>query len=149
MQDKLALLNQLDGAIETRILGYVSRPQGDLFSLFEDVVYQDDLEAFTALLDAGADVNLQQAKYGWTLLHITIRRGRDAMVQLLIDKGADLNRIDGVGWTPLMESIMDDKPALCKLLLEHGADKAITNKRGATAAMLVKKFERTDMMELF
>lgn len=140
------IITTLPSELQERALGY--EPSGDLFELFEAVVFHDDKELFSALLDAGADINLQN-KYGWTLLHITIRRDRREMVQLLLEKGADINKQDGVGWTPLMESIMDDMPELCELLLKNGADTSIANERGATAAMLVQKFSRTNMMPLF
>ncbi len=119
-----------------------------LFELLEEVVYKNDFEMFNALIEAGMDVNLQN-KYGWTPLHVSIRRDRRDMVMLLLDKDADINMVDGVGWTPLMESVMDDMPELCELLLKNGADTAITNQRDATAVMLVRKFARNSMMHLF
>ena len=146
--NKLEVLDKMDPEIETRILGYASHPEGGLFELLEDVVYKDDLDAFKALFKAGADVNLQN-KYGWTPLHISIRRDRREMVDFLLKNGADIDRTDGVGWTPLMECIMDDMPELCKTLIDAGADTSIANQRGATAAMLVQKFARTSMMGLF
>jgi len=118
----------------------------DIFELFEKVVYKDDFELFASLLQELEDINIQN-KYGWTLLHISIRRNREDMLKLLLEKGADIDKIDGVGWTPLMESIMDDKPSLCKLLVENGADKSIANARGVTAPMLAQKFDRADMFE--
>ena len=51
----------------------------DLFELFEKVVYKSDLEFFTLLVDELEDINFQN-NYGWTLLHITIRRGESEMV---------------------------------------------------------------------
>jgi len=118
----------------------------DIFELFEKVVYKDDFELFSSLLQEIEDINIQN-KYGWTLLHVSIRRNREEMLKLLLEKGADIDKIDGVGWTPLMESIMDDKPSLCKLLVENGADKSIANARGVTAPMLAQKFERANMYE--
>lgn len=149
MATKSELLEKIDANIAERINGYDNHPESDdLFALFEDIVYQDDSEAFNALIDAGADVNLQN-KYGWTLLHISIRRDRRDMVAYLLENGADIDKTDGVGWTPLMESIMDDMPELCGYLLEQGADVTIANLRGATAPMLVQKFGRTDMAHYF
>ncbi|MEJ2500389.1 MAG: ankyrin repeat domain-containing protein [Campylobacterales bacterium] len=145
---KLEILDKMDPKIEERILDYASHPAGGLFELLEDIVYVDDLEAFKAVFENGGNINLQN-KYGWTPLHIAIRRGRADMARYLIDRGADLNKKDGVGWTPLMESIMDDMPELCKMLLDAGADTSIANDRGATAAMLVQKFGRTSMMGMF
>jgi len=116
----------------------------DLFEAIEKVVYKSDFALFSAIVDELEDINMQN-HYGWTLLHITIRRGEKAMVELLLKKGADIDRVDGVGWTPLMEAIMDDKPELCKLLVDNGADKTIANQRGATAPMLAQKFGRSSM----
>jgi len=119
----------------------------ELFDKFEILVYKNDFEGFKKELE-NTDVNLQN-KYGWTLLHISIRRDRKQMVELLLEKGADINRVDGVGWTPLMEAVMDDMTDLCGYLIEKGADTSISNLRGATAAMLVKKFSRTSMEKFF
>jgi len=145
---KLEILDKMDPQIEERILDYASHPDGGLFELLEDIVYVDDLEAFKAVFENGGNINLQN-KYGWTPLHIVIRRDRRQMVEYLLDKGADINKKDGVGWTPLMESIMDDMPELCRRLLDAGADTTIANDRGATAAVLVQKFGRTSMMGMF
>ncbi|QOY52959.1 ankyrin repeat domain-containing protein [Candidatus Sulfurimonas baltica] len=136
-------INTLSDNIQNKVKNYNEKFE-DIFELLEKVVYENDLELFGAIVNELEDINIQN-KYGWTLLHVTIRRERTPMVELLLEKGADINKIDGVGWTPLMESIMDDVPSLCKLLVEKGADKSIANARGATAPMLAKKFERTNM----
>jgi uncharacterized protein len=145
---KETLFSSIDAQIAAQLYTYETHKEGDIFSLIEDIVYHGDTEAFKAVFEAGVDVNIQN-KYGWTPLHVAIRRNHQEMVQYLLDKGADINRVDGVGWTPLMESIMDDMPHLCKLLLDHGANTTIANQRGATAAMLVHKFGRTSMMPYF
>ena len=146
MATKTELLKKIDAAIAERTSTYDTHPDSDdIFGLFADIVYKDDNEAFSALLAAGADVNMQN-KYGETLLHISIRRDRREMVTVLLDNEADMNRPDAPGWTPLMECVMDDMPELCKLLIERGADKGIANARGATAGMLVQKFGRQSMM---
>ena len=116
------------------------------FSVFEKVVYDNDFNKFKEMVEELDDINIQN-KYGWTLLHITIRRDRREMVNFLLEKGADINKIDGVGWTPLMEAIMDDMPELVKILVDAGADKTIANQRGATAPMLAQKFGRANMYE--
>ena len=146
MATKTELLTKIDTEIAKRISSYDTHPDSDdLFGLFSDIVFQDDIEAFNALISAGADVNMQN-KYGETLLHICIRRDRREMVETLLENNCDINRADKPGWTPLMECVMDDMPELCKLLIEKGADKNIANARGATAGMLVQKFGRQSMM---
>jgi len=118
------------------------------FETLEKIVYDNDLEALKKEIEAGTDINLQN-KYGWTPLHIAIRRDRRDMVAYLLEEGADINKVDGVGWTPLMEAVMDDMTELCAFLVEKGADVSIANQRGATAAMLVQKFGRESMVKYF
>jgi len=118
------------------------------FDKIEKIVYDNDFNALKKEIEDGTDVNLQN-KYGWTLLHICIRRDRRDMVEYLLENGADINRLDGVGWTPLMEAVMDDMTQLCGFLIEKGADTSIANQRGATAAMLVQKFGRESMRKYF
>ena len=118
------------------------------FEKLEKIVYDNDLEAFKKAFENGTDVNLQN-RYGWTLLHIAIRRDRQDMVAYLLEQGADIDKVDGVGWTPLMEAVMDDKPELCAFLIEKGADVTIANERGGTAALLVQKFGRESMVKYF
>jgi ankyrin repeat protein len=118
------------------------------FETLEKIVYDNDFEALKKEIEGGTDLNLQN-KYGWTPLHIAIRRDRRDMVEYLLEQGADINKIDGVGWTPLMEAVMDDMTELCGYLVEKGADVTVANQRGATAAMLVQKFGRESMMKFF
>jgi len=118
------------------------------FETLEKIVYNNDLEALKNEIENGMDVNIQN-KYGWTPLHVSIRRDRRDMVAYLLEQGADIDRVDGVGWTPLMEAVMDDMPELCAFLLEKGADVSIKNERGGSASMLVQKFGRTSMIKLF
>lgn len=141
MQD----INTFSTEIQEKINNY-NEEFKDIFEVIEKVVYKSDLDLFTLLVDELEDINIQN-NYGWTLLHITIRRGETKMIELLLEKGADINKVDGVGWTPLMEAIMDDKPLLCKLLVDSGADKSISNARGVTAPMLAQKFGRANMYE--
>ena len=118
------------------------------FENIEKLVYDNNIEGFKALFEEGEDLNIQN-KYGWTPLHVSIRRDRREMVEYLLEKGADINKIDGVGWTPLMEAVMDDMTELVGLLVEKGSDLSIANQRGATAGMLVQKFGRESMMKFF
>jgi len=136
-------INSFSTSVQEKIKSY-NEDFKDIFEVFDKVVYKSDFELFSEMVNELEDINIQN-NYGWTLLHITIRRGENKMVELLLEKGADIDRVDGVGWTPLMEAIMDDKPDLCKLLVDKGADKTIANERGATAPMLAQKFGRSSM----
>jgi ankyrin repeat protein len=118
------------------------------FENLEKIIYDNDLEALKQAITDGMDVNLQN-QYGWTPLHMSIRRDRRDMVAYLLEQGAGIDKVDGVGWTPLMEAVMDDMPELCAFLIEKGADVSIANERGGTAGMLVQKFGRSSMVQYF
>ncbi len=118
------------------------------FERLEIIVYDNNLEAFKKEFENGMDVDIQN-EYGWTPLHIAIRRDRRDMVEYLWEQGADIDKVDSVGWTPLMEAVMDDMPEICAFLIEKGADVTIANNRGGTAAMLVQKFGRDSMVKYF
>jgi len=136
-------INTLSEQTQKKIKAY-NEEFNDIFELFEKIVYKSDFELFKDVVSELDDINIQN-KYGWTLLHIAIRRDNKEMVEFLLDNGADIDKTDGVGWTPLMEAIMDDKAELCKYLVDKGADKSIANQRGATAPMLAQKFGRSNM----
>lgn len=61
------------------------------------------LDAATALLDAGADIEAR-ADRGITPLHLAVSRWRQrpdgALIKLLLDRGADTTAEDMHGWTP-------------------------------------------------
>ena len=60
------------------------------------------LAAVKLCLELGANVNTAN-KYGDTALHGAAWRERaDSIVQLLVEKGADINAKDNRGWTPLV-----------------------------------------------
>lgn len=117
----------------------------EIMKKIETLVYENDIDGFKEFVNSLEDVNIQD-KYGWTPLHLAIRRGREEMVRFLIEeKNADIDIQDESGWTPLMEAIMDDFPSIVEYLVSKGADLSIANKRGATAPMLAQKFGRTSM----
>ena len=119
----------------------------EVMQKIEKIIFDNDMEAFKKTIDALENVDIQD-KYGWTPLHLAIRRGREEMVRYLVEeKNADIDIQDASGWTPLMEAIMDDFPQIVKYLVEKGADLSIANNRGATAPMLAQKFQRVSMFE--
>src|SRR5262245_33424317 len=94
------------------------------------------IEAITLLLDSGADVNLPGStgdNWDATPLQHAILQRQTAVVRLLLDRGADLNRGAGPGSpAPLHLAAGDTDPTILKLLLAHGADPAAEDEDGAT-----------------
>ena len=85
------------------------------------------LEAATLTLELGADLNAVNAA-GDTALHIAVLRGSTVFVQLLVDRGANVNVKNKNGWTPLTiaegVSVNDYAPSpdVVEVLRKAGAD---------------------------
>jgi ankyrin repeat protein len=94
------------------------------------------LDAMKALLDAGADMNLPGPTgddWDATPLQHAILARQPGAVRLLLDRGADPNRVGGPNSpAPLLLAAGDTDPAFVNLLLGHGADPAIEDESGVT-----------------
>ncbi len=72
--------------------------------------------------DIQIDLEVKDEEYGYTPLLWAARYGHDAVVQLLLEKGADLEAKDKDGWTPLLWAAENGHNAVVQQLLEKGAD---------------------------
>ena len=89
-------------------------------------------------LDTGADVN-QVDKDGITLLNMAILSvvsGKKDMLELLIERGADVNLAYEDGWTPLHFATVLGEKEIVKLLLGQGAAVDQANSNGDTPLMI-------------
>ena len=86
-----------------------------------------DLAAAEIFLDAGSDLS-KTDKLGRTALHFAASIGTNLeLIELLINKGANVNSQSSGGETPLMKAISFDNADAAKCLLEKGADAEIEN----------------------
>ena len=145
LSEELAKIDFTEDELKT-IDGYTTNEESELF----DVYSQATLNNHPSIANKIADVNINvQNKYGWSLVHMAIRNDCMEAFDYLVEKGADLEVMDGVGWNPLMESVVDDKVEFAKKLVAKGVDTTVANHRGATAPALVQKFGRSDFFGLF
>lgn len=70
---------------------------------------------------------------GSTALHIAVNIGNESMVQLLLDKGADVGRQDRQGKTALFLAAESGHEKIARRLLEKSADSNRTDNCGRTA----------------
>ena len=71
-------------------------------------------------LDAGADVNAKDDKFGLTPLHYAAFNDHKEIAELLIGGGAEVNANDDRGATPLDAAIMGKRTETADLLRKHG-----------------------------
>ena len=94
------------------------------------------LDTMKRLLDSGADLNLPgPTGDGWdaTPLQHAILARQPGAVRLLLDRGADPNRVGGPNSpAPLLLAAGDTDPTFVNLLVAHGADPAVEDKSGVT-----------------
>jgi ankyrin repeat protein len=117
--------------------GHKADERGDSWTALIWASRFGSIDAINLLLDSGADINLPgSTEDNWdaTPLQHAILQRQPAVVRLLLDRGADLNRGAGPGksLTPLLLAAGDTDPAILKLLLAHGADPTVEDQNGAT-----------------
>jgi len=107
--------------------------QGD-FNDFAACIYKKDINGVKDLLAKGVDINIREKTMGSTPLIVACSlEGTDAIIELLISKGADVNIIGTYdGRTALMWAAANSKKAV-ELLLKNGAKVNVKGVDGMTA----------------
>ena len=85
------------------------------------------------LLDGGMPVDALLREGGWTPLHTAILYKKREAVELLLDRGANIEAVYG-GMTPPLRAICDaESEDLASLLLDRGASAHAVTAHGSTA----------------
>lgn len=95
------------------------------------------------VLRNGGQVDIEDTINGWTpLMRVACLTGNDEVAEVLIAKGADINKIDKSGKTVLMAAAMNGHFNLVRLLVDKGADVFLKNREGKTALEFARSMER-------
>jgi cytohesin len=85
------------------------------------------------LLEAGADVAMQDDTFGETALHWAAFAGDEEVITMLLDAGAQVDVKSTMnGQTPLFYAAHHGHVDIVKLLISRGADPHIKDKDGAS-----------------
>ncbi|MDO4629792.1 MAG: ankyrin repeat domain-containing protein [Planctomycetia bacterium] len=109
----------------------------DLIPLFE-AAGRGKLSVAQRKLERGANVNETDSFFGETPLHRAAKVGDAAMIQLLLDHGADVSVQTQYGDTPLHFAITGRNPEVIQLLLTYGANPRAEDIFGRTPAQCAK-----------
>jgi hypothetical protein len=108
----------------------------------------EDLRFLRAMLDGGLSAN-RTSKDGEPLLYTSAGpHGRTfGHVQLLVERGADVNLPRSNGETPIFSAIFAGEPERGRYLADHGADLTVSTVRGVTPGWAIRSIlerERPD-----
>jgi ankyrin repeat protein len=106
--------------------------QDELNEDFVQAVIKGDIQQFNAFLSKGAEIEATDQKYGATPLMWAAHEGHTDIMQVLLDKGVQINAQQQDGCTALWYSAQQDKLEAVKILIAHGADLSIASHDGKT-----------------
>jgi ankyrin repeat protein len=86
-----------------------------------------DIDVCKILLDAGADVNIQEMEIGQTALHSAIWKEDIKIAQMLLNAGADVNLKDKKKRTVLKEVEKTNNPEMIKIIKMHDLKSALVS----------------------
>jgi len=97
-----------------------------------DAAKAGNIEAVKQHLAAGADVELKCVNCGGTVLGHAVSGGHIEIVELLVNKGENVNAKDKNGRTPLQFAADEGHKEIAELLIDKGADVNAKSKYGVT-----------------
>ena len=104
----------------------------DIHKKLWDASAAGDGDGVRDLLAAGADPDKYKDRYGYTALLEAAAWGRDSIVSILIQHGADINRQGYYGNTALHSTAVNGHNEVTATLIKAGADMNIQCKDGET-----------------
>lgn len=105
--------------------------------MYREAVYSGDCIGVAMALDSGIPVDAPCFTRGCTALHSAIAKG-EAMVRLLLDRGATVNVEEAEEGVPLHRAIVGDDVAVVRLLLERGADPSYRTAAGTPLELAIQ-----------
>ena len=110
---------------------------------------QGDTQVVAAWLDGGGGVDEHCAELkGMTLLMAAAAGGQEAMVRMLLQRGASINLQTSFGQTALMCAAVKGRTTIVQALLDAKADASLQHKNSSTALMAAEQGKHTAVAQL-
>jgi len=119
------------GDIEA-VRALLSRRGVDKYEVFFDAIFDADARQIQTLLAAGFDPNYTEFDLKQTPLHRAALIANPEITRILLEAGADPNRIDYIGQTPLHIAAAQNNTEIIPLLLAANANPYLTDNNGKT-----------------
>lgn len=116
------------------------------------VCRKDDIMMVKYLIKHNATIDIVSTDREYTPLMDAVWRGNVDIARILINKGADVNKVSKEGQTMIVLAVGQEKLPLIKLLAENGADVDTADAMGMSAwnyATLFKKQQIIDILQQY
>jgi ankyrin repeat protein len=136
----LGLLSACDGNTELMKQAMSGDPVAVRLSL-------EKTATMAVLLDAGADINHQDAD-GWSALMRAAAKGNIEAVELLLSRNANINHTEKNGWTALLWAVNRRHKRVVSVLIAKGADVNAKANDGRTAMAVARNEDYAEIIKL-
>lgn len=139
-----------DGALKAA-QALIDWPQTDVNKLSlkgESPLMLAALKGHLALAEVLIKKGADVNKTGWTPLHYAASAGHLEMIRLLLESSAYIDAESPNGTTPLMMAALYGTPDAVDLLLQEGADPTLKNQQDLTALQFAQRGNRSDSVEV-
>jgi len=120
----------------------------DLFKAAQRAVTDGADSNLGALLDKTPQLAKSQGKDGWTLLHFAAYKGREGVILLLVNAGADVGAKEKDGFTPLHLAAQEGKLDAAKALIDAHAEVNAVESAGWTPLHFAAQEGRLEVANL-
>jgi ankyrin repeat protein len=107
----------------------------------------DQIPLFRLLVNSGGDVHCKSDRRHWTCLHMAAAAGNTDILQLLLDRGVDVNARNKDGNTPIMMALSENRLNAVLMLLKYDAKLDFYNKLGRGTLILAACYGSMAIME--
>ena len=114
-----------------------------------DAAHKGYVQAVVAWLEEGGGVDaLCTERDGWTLLIAAAMGGQEAIVRMLLQRGASVNLQISGGATALMAAALYGHTMIVQVLLDAKADASLHDFDGGTALLIAEQEKQTATAQL-
>ena len=113
-----------------------------------DAVKTGNLARVSELIQASPSLVGQKSPNGWTPIHVAAAANRADMIELLLDKGADIESRAAGDWTPLHAAAYQDASSAVLALLAKGANAGARTQDAHTPIELAFSREATNTVRV-
>jgi len=116
---------------------------------FDRALISNEIPVIVRMMDEDPALVNQRDDKGRTPIDLAVSRSSGEVVELLIQRGADINtREDVYGSSPLLQVVARDRKEIAEILLRHGVDVSMKNNEGETAYSYAVALGRKEIAEM-